>query len=94
MVFQYIVYYIALPSTTPESTYRGRDEIGWVYLTSAGAYTATLYVMVLGWKGVGVLKSAIATLLHSVYHTILYYTSLFCVLYVIVLSDVRRPPRM
>ncbi len=34
MVFQYTGYYIALPCTTPQRTYRGRDEIGWVYLPS------------------------------------------------------------
>jgi hypothetical protein len=47
-IFQYIVYYIALLCTTPLRKYRGRDEIGWVYLhaLSAGAYIATLYVMV------------------------------------------------
>jgi len=96
MVFQYIVYYIALPSTTPESTYRGRDE-NWLSVSahSAGTYTATLYVMVLGWKGVqGVLESAIATLcaLCVPHYTVLYFT--FYVLNFTVLSDVTRPSLM
>jgi hypothetical protein len=32
--------------TLPHRVHRGRDEIGGVYLPSAGVYTANLYVMV------------------------------------------------
>ncbi len=33
-----------MQGSNPQSTYRGRDEIGGVSAHSAGAYTATLYV--------------------------------------------------
>jgi hypothetical protein len=41
-------------NTLPQSTYRGRDEnMGIVSALSAGAHTATLYVMVTRVKGGG-----------------------------------------
>jgi hypothetical protein len=61
MLCNIVLNFIGLPTNilweNPQSTYRGRDEIGGVYLglsaLSAGAYTATLDVVVIRLKGVG-----------------------------------------
>ncbi len=52
-------FWLACTKCTPQSTYSGRDEIGWACVSalSAGAYTETLYVRVTRVKGGGVHSS-------------------------------------